>query len=177
MNNQEQKIHTELLVIRCLRGETDAFEPIVAQWQSPMLAFALRYLGNENDALDVVQEAWTAIIKGLHKLQSPSLFVPWMFRILTNKCIDRLRIKRINAQSLENVDLPSMPPETLDINESLNKAVEQLSDEYKTLVLLRFGQGLSTEQIAAILNIPEGTVRSRMHRTLVRLREILGEPL
>ena len=67
MNDQKLKIKTELLVIRWQQGEKDAFESLVDQWQNPLLVFALRYLGHENDALDAVQETWIAVIKGLHK--------------------------------------------------------------------------------------------------------------
>lgn len=64
MDDQEQQVHTELLVIRCQQGEKDAFESLVDQWQNPLLAFALRYLGNESDAWDVVQETRISVIKG-----------------------------------------------------------------------------------------------------------------
>jgi RNA polymerase sigma-70 factor (ECF subfamily) len=177
MNEQEQQVYTELLVIRCQQGEKEAFELIVQLWQKPLLTFALRYLDQQTDAWDAVQETWISVIKGLNKLQNPSLFVSWLFRILTNKCIDRLRKKQQEVYLLKQADIKLGTSEISNENESLSQAVQGLSDEHKTLIMLRFGQGLQIGQIAAMLNIAEGTAKSRLHRALARLREILGDTI
>lgn len=177
MNEQEQRIYTELLVIRCQQGEKEAFELIVGLWQKSLLVFALRYLEQETDAWDAVQETWVSVIKGLDKLQNPSLFVSWLFRILTNKCIDRIRQKQKKLRRLKQANIKLESSEILNGSESLSKAIRRLSDEHRILIMLRFGQGLQIGQIAAILNIAEGTVKSRLHRALARLREILGDTI
>ena len=177
MNKQDKQIYTELLVIRCQQGEKEAFELIVKLWQKPLLVFAMRYLDQEIDAWDAVQETWFSVIKGLNKLQNPSLFVSWLFRILTNKCIDRIREKKSEVRRLEQASIEMGSPETSNENESLSQAIQKLSNEHKVLITLRFGQGLQVGQIAAILNIAEGTVKSRLHRALARLREILGDTI
>jgi len=175
--NEQERLYTEILVVRCKRGEKEAFELIVELWQKPLLVFALRYLDQETDALDAVQETWISVIKGLNKLQNPSLFVSWLFRILTNKCIDRIRGKKSKLNRLEQLNIRSESLENLSRNDSLSKAVKSLSDEQRILIMLRFGQGLQLGQIAAMLNIAEGTVKSRLHRALARLREILGDTI
>ena len=177
MNEQEQQVYTELLVIRCQQGEKEAFEMIVQLWQKPLLVFALRYLDQQIDAWDAVQETWISVIKGLNKLQNPSLFVSWLFRILTNKCIDRIRKKQQEVRLLEQTDIKLESSEISNENESLSQAIQGLSDEHKALIMLRFGQGLQIGQIAAMLNIAEGTAKSRLHRALARLREILGDTI
>ena len=177
MNEQEQKIYTELLVVRCQQGEKEAFESIVELWQKPLLVFAWRYLDQETEAWDVVQETWVAAIKGLNKLQNPGLFVSWLFRVLTNKCIDRIRKKQTEEHLLKNTNVKLETLEISNESEFLSQAVQGLPDEQKVLVMLRFGQGLQIGQIAAILNIAEGTVKSRLHRALARLREILGDKI
>ena len=177
MNEQEQQVYTELLVIRCQQGEKEAFEMIVQLWQKPLLVFALRYLDQQIDAWDAVQETWISVIKGLNKLQNPSLFVSWLFRILTNECIDRIREKQSEVRRLEQADIKLESSGISNENESLSQAIQGLSDEHKTLIILRFGQGLRIGQIAAMLNIAEGTVKSRLHRALARLREILGDTI
>ena len=177
MNEQEQQVYTELLVIRCQQGEKEAFEMIVQLWQKPLLVFALRYLDQQIDAWDAVQETWISVIKGLNKLQNPSLFVSWLFRILTNECIDRLRKKQQEVRLLKQADIKLESSEISNENESLSQAIQGLSDEHKTLIMLRFGQGLQIGQIAAMLNIAEGTAKSRLHRALARLREILGDTI
>ncbi len=177
MNEQEQRIYTELAVIRCQQGEKEAFELIVELWQKPMLVFAFRYLDQEIDAWDAVQETWFSVIKGLNKLQNPSLFVSWLFRILTNKCIDRIRKKQAEERLLRNANIKLESSEISNESESLTQAIQRLSDEHKTLIMLRFVQGLQIGQIATMLNIAEGTVKSRLHRVLARLREILGDTI
>jgi len=173
MNKQEQWVYTELLVIRCQQGEKEAFELIVELWQKALLIFALRYLDQETDARDAVQETWISVIKGLNKLQNPSLFVSWLFRILTNKCVDRIRKKQTKERLLKNANVKPESSEISNESESLSQAIQRLSDEHKILIVLRFGQGLQIGQIAAMLNMAEGTVKSRLHRALTRLREIL----
>lgn len=173
--DEKQQIYTEILVLRSQQGEKEAFELLVELWQKPLLTFASRYLEHETEALDVVQETWISVIKRLNKLQNPSLFASWLFRVLTNKCIDRIR-KKQNEEKLKN-DV-NQGFKTLNIpneNDQLERAIQKLSDEHKTLIILRFGQELQVGQIAALLNIAQGTVKSRLHRALARLREILGE--
>ncbi len=173
MTTQKQQIYTELLVIRCQQGEKEAFELIVKLWKKPLLVFAMRYLDQETEAWDSVQETWVSVIKGLNKLQSPSLFVSWLFRIMTNKCIDRVRKKQAEKNLLRNTNTKLESSEISNESEPLSQAIQRLSDEHKILIILRFGQELQIGQIAAILNIAEGTVKSRLHRALARLREIL----
>jgi RNA polymerase sigma-70 factor (ECF subfamily) len=175
--DEKQQIYTEILVIRSQQGETEAFGLLVELWQKPLLVFASRYLEQETEALDVVQETWISVIKRLNKLQNPSLFVSWLFRVLTNKCIDRIRKKQIEERLMKNAN-PKLEISTIsNENKKLEQAIEKLSDEHKTLIVMRFGQELQVGQIAAILNIAEGTVKSRLHRALARLREILGETI
>ena len=150
---------------------------MVELWQKPLMMFALRYLDQETESWDVVQETWVSVIKGLDKLQNPSRFVSWLFSILTNKCIDRVREKQAEDRLLKNANVKLGSPEISNDNESLSKAIQGLSDEHRTLIILRFGQGLQIGQIAAMLNIAEGTVKSRLHRAIARLREILGDTL
>jgi RNA polymerase sigma-70 factor (ECF subfamily) len=177
MDEQRRQLYTEYLVIRSQQGQKDAFELLVEMWQKPLWNFAYRYTGNESITWDMVQETWTAVIKGLDKLERPSLFVSWMFRILTNKCIDHIRKKQTEQQTLKQVSAPRQEPEGSEGLEVLAPALEKLSDEQRTLLSLRFGQGLETGQIAAILGIAEGTVRTRLHRTLTQLRKIMGDTL
>jgi RNA polymerase sigma factor (sigma-70 family) len=176
MSKQEQ-LYTEILVIRCQQGEKEAFGLLVELWQKPLLTFALRYLEQETEALDVVQETWISVIRKLNKLQNPSLFVSWLFRILTNKCIDRIRKKQAEEKLMKNASIKSEASKNSSESDYLDQAIRKLSDEQKTLITLRFGQGLRVGQIAAMLSIAEGTVKSRLHRALARLREILGDTI
>ena len=173
--DEKQQLYTEILVIRSQQGEKGAFGLLVELWQKPLLTFALRYLKQESEALDAVQETWITVIKKLKKLKKTSLFTSWLFRILTNKCIDRIRKKQNEEKLINNANPKSETSKTTNENENLEQALQKLPDEHKTLIIMRFGQGLQVGQIAALLNIAEGTVKSRMHRALAQLRQILGE--
>ena len=175
MNQEEQCVYTELLVTRCQQGDKDAFESVVELWQKPMLGFALRYFDRDIDACDVVQETWVTVIRQLNTLRNPSLFISWLFRILANKCIDRIRAEQKRARCLEQADVKPESSALSSESDSLSRAIRGLSAEHKTIIMLRFGQGLQVGQIAAMLNMAEGTVKSRLHRALARLREILGD--
>jgi RNA polymerase sigma-70 factor (ECF subfamily) len=174
MDEQKRQLYTECLVIRSQQGQKDAFELLVEMWQKPLWNFAYRYIGDESITWDMVQETWTAAVKGLNKLESPSLFASWMFGILTHKCIDYLRKKQMENLAFKQVAIEQQEAEEPDGLESLPAALGKLSDQQRLLLSLRFGQGLDSGQIAAILNVAEGTVRTRLHRTLNRLREIMG---
>jgi RNA polymerase sigma-70 factor (ECF subfamily) len=169
--DEKQQIYTEILVIRSQQGEKEAFELLVELWQKPLLTFALRYLEQETEALDVVQETWISVIRKLYKLQNPSLFVSWLFRVLTNKCIDRIRKKQIEEKLMTNANQEKEIPKISNDNDYLEQAIQKLPDEYRTLIIMRFGQGLQVGQIASLLNIAEGTVKSRLHRALSRLNK------
>ena len=173
--DEKQQIYTEILVIRSQQGEKEAFELLVELWQKPLITFAIRYIEQETEALDAVQETWISVIKKLNKLQDPDLFVSWLFRILTNKCIDRIRKKQNVEKLINNVNPKSETLTSKNENEDLEQAIQKLSDEHKSIIILRFAQGLQVGQIASILNIAEGTVKSRLHRAITRLRENLGE--
>jgi len=173
MNSRRRQIYTELLVIRSQRADTQAFELLVELWHRPLLGFAFNYLGRDCLAQDAVQETWMAAVKGLNKLEKPSMFVPWIFRILANKCIDQLRKKQAQEKLLKDAAPSGHPPVKDGENEELSRAIGRLTNEQRTLICLRFEQGLETGQIAQIFGIAETTVRTRLHRTLNRLREIL----
>jgi RNA polymerase sigma-70 factor (ECF subfamily) len=145
--DEKQQIYTEILVLRSQQGEKEAFGLLVELWQKPLISFALRYLEQESEALDVVQETWISVIKKLNKLQNPSLFVSWLFRVLTNKCIDRIRKKQNEENLMKNTNLDSETPEISTENDFLEQTIQELSDEQKTLIILRFGQGLQVSRI------------------------------
>jgi RNA polymerase sigma-70 factor (ECF subfamily) len=141
-----------------------------------MWRYAFRVTGCESAAWDVVQETWASVIKGLGKLKDVSTFPCWLFRIVNNKCIDRARQQqrqsRLNSH-LEGNRKPKASPKANEKADTLQTAVERLAPERKALIMLRYSQDFNISQIAQILNIPEGTVKSRLHRTVNELRQLM----
>lgn len=173
MKREQANIYHELLILQAQAGRREAFESLVKVWERPFFSYARAYTGSEAAAWDIVQETWLVIIRKLNSLSHPAKFQSWVFRILNNKCADHFRNassdKRLK-QSL--VEKPHYENAESDENESLQHAVRRLTSEQKTLVLLRFNQGMSILEISKILDIPEGTVKSRLHRTLNELKQI-----
>ncbi len=171
MVQEKAKIYHELLVLQAQAGNRDSFEMLVKLWEKPFFSYARAYLGSETAAWDSVQETWLVIIRKLNSLSHPAKFKSWAFRILTNKCADHFR-KISKERKIEQAFVKEMNHEDAGNlkNEALQKAMRQLTSEQKTLVLLRFNQNMSIFEISKTLDIPEGTVKSRLHRTLNELK-------
>jgi RNA polymerase sigma-70 factor (ECF subfamily) len=178
MRKSPGQIYDELLVIKCRQGDRAAFNELVGRWQKRLWHYACRVTGSESAAWDIVQETWYGIIKGLRKLDDVSVFPQWAFRIVNNKCADwgrkRRRQERIDNELIRQSQNESIERQTGDNKtKSLNAAIKKLSGEQRGLVELRYYEGFDVNQISEILAVPEGTVKSRLHRTLEKLRQIV----
>ncbi len=132
---------------------------------------ALLYLGNENAAVDAVDEAVYRGLRGLKKLRQPEYFDTWMFRILINECKKELR-RRKREQPLDT--LPESAEETFD-SLPLRECVRRLPQELKEVVLLRYFSGLTLAETARSLDLPQGTIVTRQRRALKLLKLELSE--
>jgi len=171
MKPEQAKIYHELLILQAQAGQREAFEMLVKLWEKPFFSFARAYTASESVAWDVVQETWMVIIHKLNSLSHPAKFKCWAFQILNNKCADHFRkiLKDKNLKK-EIAKRNGQKNDTACDHELLYHAIGKLTSEYKTLILLRFNQGMSIMEISKTLNIPEGTVKSRLHRTLNELK-------
>ena len=166
----------EVLVRQTLAGDTDAFGVLVTRYQKVMYTVALRMLGNTEDAGDATQDAFVKAYHGLPTFDSTHRFYSWMYRILVNQCLNAIRSRR----PLEPLDADfagsGNPFETTLAGErrgQIQAALQQLTPEYRSVVVLRHFAGQSYGEIAAALDIPEKTVKSRLYSA----RQILGETL
>jgi len=177
MKKSRDQIYNELLVIKSQQGDREAFNELVGRWQKRLWNYAYRVTGSESAAWDIVQESWHGIIKGIRKLNDVAVFGSWAFRIVNNKCSDWLRRQRqqhkLDDELVKNIREESDKSDSNDKSELLLEAVRKLSPERRALVTLRYREGFDIEQIAQIIGVPEGTVKSRLHRTLNQLKEIV----
>jgi len=178
MRKSRTQIYDELLVVKCQQGDTDAFNELVGRWQKRLWRYAYRVSGSEPAAWDIVQETWFAITKGIRRLNDVAVFPSWAFRIVNNKCSDWLRKEhlqsRLNGQLVEHgQEEPDAGQDDSEKAESLRQAVARLSPDRRALLELRYHEGFDIGQIAEITGVPEGTVKSRLHRTLEQLRHIV----
>jgi len=177
---QRERIADELLVLRSQEGDLAAFEELVGRWQQRLWRHAWRLLGREDMAWDVLQEAWIGIGRGLLRLEDAAAFPAWAYQIVSHKCRDRIRQERRRRklseaywERLAQAESDAVATSRPDVD--LGEALRQLSGPDRAILALRYDEGFDTAGIAAILGVPEGTVKSRLHWATKRLRAILEE--
>lgn len=169
------------------KGDIDAFETLLGLYQNKVYGLALRMCGSEEDAWDVAQEAFLAVWRALPGFRGESGFSTWLYRLTANAAIDCLRRekKRRGELSIEGGELPlSLPDagpspqeaaEGGELRAAVNAALARLTDQHRTVLILRELQELSYEEIAGALSLDLGTVKSRISRARKALRKILLE--
>ena len=172
------------LLRKCQAGDARFFEPIVRAYERPGLRVALGMMGNEDDAMDALQDAFVKTWRSLGRFDLKRPFGPWFFQILRNQCRDALRKRNVRFR-LEALDerlemRPSDPEkrpdrirERREARERLWKALEQLSEDHREVLVLKELEGFRYGEISGILNIPEGTVASRLFHARRALANVL----
>ena len=174
------------ILARARRGELPAFEELVRRYEKRVYAVALRSSGSPEDAADITQEVFLRAWRSIESFRGDSGFSTWLFRITMNLCVDFARHKHAQPQMQPLVgeddaerpirDTAPTPEEHLDNSElgrELAAALDEVSEEHRRIVLLRDVSGMSYTEIAEILEISEGTVKSRLSRARIALRTVL----
>jgi len=176
------------LIDETLAGHTAAFGELVRKYQDRLYNTVAHVAGNAEDARDIVQDAFVQAFIKLDTFQRKSAFYTWLYRIAFNLAASHRRRQRPplsldhvrETAGIEPMDSLRPPNEQLDQDErcrQVRRAIGQLNDEYRVVVVLREIDGCRYETIAEILELPIGTVRSRLHRARLQLREKLKEVL
>jgi RNA polymerase sigma-70 factor (ECF subfamily) len=179
------------LISGAKHGDHRCFEVLVERYMGPAIQVALGYVRNRDDAADLAQEAFYKVFRSLGSFRDGEPFAPWFFKILRNACLTFLeRRKKRRAWSIhgsEDDDRPDFEPadgqglcpreraEMAEVERAFWDALETLSDRHREIVLLRHVQDLDYAQIAEVLDIPIGTVMSRLFHARQRLRVALRE--
>jgi RNA polymerase sigma-70 factor, ECF subfamily len=182
----------EELLLRFRRGEQELFGVLVRRYERELYGYLCRYVGDATLAEDVFQNTFLQLYLKSHQYEEGRPLRSWLYTIATNQAIDALRRqKRHQAVSLEQAQeaptgdaqnllelLETQQPSPLELavgeerRELVKQGIEQLPDFLKQVLLLAYYQGLKYREIATILNIPVGTVKSRLHTALARLQEV-----
>lgn len=173
------------LVRKCRAGDTKFYEPIVRAYEPQGLRVALGMMGNPDDARDALQEAFVKAFQSLGRFDTSRAFGPWFFQILRNQCRDLLRSRKSRFQvEVVGDGLLDGRPDTgagsaersrkrSEARRLLWKALEMLGPEQREIIVLKELQGFRYQEIASILDIPEGTVASRLYHARRALKEAL----
>ena len=177
---------TEQELIRAAAaGDEDAFGKLVEQYQHKVYHLALRMCGSADEAADIAQEAFLAAWRGLPSFRGDSGFATWLYRLTSNAAIDYLRRqkKERGDMSLDDEDLgldavdtgpgPQDAAERTEVRSVVAAGLQELSEGHRQVLVLREIQGLSYEEIADVLEVDLGTVKSRISRARSALRKIL----
>jgi RNA polymerase sigma-70 factor (ECF subfamily) len=178
----------EELVARATAGDLDSFNQLVTRWERPIYALAYRTLGREEDARDVVQEAFLRAYRGLRGFKGQAKFSSWLYRITLNLCRDWIRRERRapvvqvpeGTDPVDLADQRASPTESVEdlvarreMSRAVARAMADLPEEQRLAILLKEYHGLTFQEIADMLNCPLSTVKTRLYQGLTMLRRRL----
>ena len=165
------------LIGRCLSGDAAAFQPLVERYYDPLFRVAARMLHDREDARDATQTAFLKAYQGLSTLDRARPFFSWIYRILVNDCLNRLRARR-PMDTLDHVDERPAPVtdgvEAGETQHQVRAALLKLTPEQREVVMLRHFGAMSYAEMAAALGIPVKTVKSRLFSGRQRLCDLLA---
>jgi RNA polymerase sigma-70 factor, ECF subfamily len=152
----------------CQRGDYDAFRLLFETHKDRVYSIALRYSGDAAEAMDIAQETFLKLLSSIQDFRGDSSFESWLYRIVVNRCLDHQRRGRKLMPFLEDMlDAAENALSKLlraEVENDVQAIVGKLPPEQRIVVVLRYTEGLSYEEIAAILNCSKGTVASRLNR-------------
>ncbi|MBQ4110809.1 MAG: RNA polymerase sigma factor [Clostridia bacterium] len=181
----------KLLIEKSIQGDSESFEKLILSCEKKVYNIALKILGNEADAYDAAQDTFIKVYKNLEKFKGNSSFSTWVYRITSNVCLDIIR-KNKNKKNTVSIDKEiefDDSDATFEIedrnadteekilekerSEALHKALSRLNPEQREILVLREFQNLSYDEIANVLNIGTGTVKSKISRARAALKNEL----
>ena len=178
-----------IFVERAQSGDTAAFRKLVERYQQKIYYLALDMTGNQHDAEDLSQDVFIKAYRHLGKFRGDAKFSSWLYRITVNTCIDKGRKKSVKAMTLkENIEETDMPHQTFGsdvsapedkaesglMQQHIEKALQALTDKERSVFVLRHYQHMKLSEIADILKITVGTVKSTLFRAIQRLQKELA---
>jgi RNA polymerase sigma-70 factor (ECF subfamily) len=170
----------QLLVLRCQVGDERAFEQIVAAYSSRLRYYLVKLIGNREAADDVLQDVWFDAYRGIRRLHDPTAFRAWIYRIARDRAYRLLRRARPQRRLVETEDLATGETDvefTEEDAEQIHQALDTLSPEHCEVLLLRFIEELSYDEIASATRCSVGTVKSRIHYAKQKLRQTIEKEL
>jgi len=171
------------------KGDQDAYAEIVEIYKDKIFQICFRILGNRHEAEDIAQEAFLRAYININSFNIDLKFSSWLYRIATNLCIDRIRKKKpdyyldaevagtdgltMYSQIPADTRLPEDDVESLELRETIQREISKLPEKYRTVIVLKYIEELSLNEISEILDLPLGTVKTRIHRGREALRNQL----
>ncbi|SIN81142.1 RNA polymerase sigma-70 factor, ECF subfamily [Singulisphaera sp. GP187] len=177
MPTTRQAHELEFLVLRCQRGEPAAFEELVRDWERKLFFYVRRLVANEEDVWQILQEVWLQVLRGIRSLRDPRRLPVWLYAVTRNTVMSHHREEYARDRILdaaERVESTQEPEcDSVDDAELVYHGLAQLPRVDREVLTLFFLRDLSIDEVAEVLGIPPGTVKSRLFKAKKSLREIL----
>jgi RNA polymerase sigma-70 factor, ECF subfamily len=173
-------IHDELLVLRCQRGEVQAFEELFRQWERRLFYYIRRMVPQESDAWDALQKTWLHVLRDIRRLRDAGALRVWLYRLARNTAVSHLRLEQTHrARAEPEVDVEDVPEDDPLLRaenvEYVHRELGRLPLPAREALTLYFLEAMSIEEIAEVLDVPAGTVKSRLHYAKRALRTLLAK--
>ena len=178
----KQSLINELLVIRCRRGDAAGFRELVEYWERPLLYYIRRLIGTGGVEWDVLQEVWLRVFRGISSLREPRSLPVWLYRIARRAAMRHLREQY--ADPAMHIAAPDLDAIETDIDQRLcfspedatqiHRALTELPLAFREVLTLHFLEEMPVQQVAEVVGIPAGTVKSRLYHAKRALRDLLG---
>lgn len=177
MPTKRQSIELEILVLRCQRGDRPAFDELVRAWERKLFFYIRRLVANEEDAWQILQEVWLHVLRGIHALREPGRLPVWLYAVTRNTVMSHHREEYARERLLDTAEpLDSTSDDEhapLEDAELVYHGLSQIPRVDREVLTLFFLQDLSIGEVAEVLGIPPGTVKSRLFKAKRSLREVL----
>jgi RNA polymerase sigma-70 factor, ECF subfamily len=176
MADEADRIYERFIILRCQTGDPAAFAEIVERYDRRLRYYLRKMLKDPHAADDATQEVWLAAFRGMSRLRDASAFPAWIYRIARD-CV--FRELRVSARRVVPVDAETLSPAmeepdfTPEDAAEVHAGLDEIAPEAREVLLLRFIEGMSYEEIADVTSCPPGTVRSRIHYGKKELRNVM----
>lgn len=177
MSRQLAKAYTEYLVMRAKTGDRAGFDLLARHYEKRLLAFAVRLTGDREMAREAAQEAWADMCVGLHKLSDTRAFNGWAYKIVSRKCVDQIRKSQKRRKIKDAIESePIISGSTIDRAANLSdqqvilRLIADLPQDQRLTMILFYSEDLNVAEIAHIMDVPNGTVKSRLSLARNKIR-------
>jgi RNA polymerase sigma-70 factor, ECF subfamily len=161
------------LIQRTLDGDRNAFGALVDRYQKPVFTLAFRMTGDRDEAEEVAQSAFVKAFEKLSTFDPSFRFFSWLYRIAHNEAVNMLERKERHEELDEHIGAEELAPVRSDLDDIINSSLGELSVDHRSVIVLKHFEGLSYEEVARTLGIPEKKVKSRLFSARTALRDIM----
>jgi RNA polymerase sigma-70 factor (ECF subfamily) len=178
LSADKQILESAILVTRCQRGDREAFAGIVRLWERPLFYYLRRLAPSEADTWDVLQDTWLRVFRAIQTLRDPRTLPAFLYTTARNVALVRLRLRNEPEQEAAHPETGAAPDYAFiafDDAEQVHHALDQLPLPQREALTLYFLQDLTIDEIAEVLGVPAGTVKSRLHYAKSAIRQIIQQ--